>query len=185
MSLFELNSVEKKMKSTLENLNINYQGIRTGRASTGLVDNILVDAYGQNMKLKDLASVTVPEARTIKINVWDVNMLNAVEKSLSSSSLDLNPMIEGQIIRINLPELTSERRVELAKNIRSLAEDAKISLRNVRQDAMNLLKKASQEENIPEDQVKSEQDNIQKLIDKYVSNINDICKKKEDDIMKI
>ena len=86
MSLFELNSVEKKMKSTLENLNINYQGIRTGRASTGLVDNILVDAYGQNMKLKDLASVTVPEARTIKINVWDVNMLNAVEKSLSSSS---------------------------------------------------------------------------------------------------
>lgn len=185
MSLFELNSVEKKMKSTLENLNINYQGIRTGRASTGLVDNILVDAYGQNMKLKDLASVTVPEARTIKINVWDVNMLNAVEKSLSSSSLDLNPMIEGQIIRINLPELTSERRVELAKNIRSLAEDAKISLRNVRQDAMNLLKKASQQENIPEDQVKSEQDNIQKLIDKYVSNINDICKKKEDDIMKI
>ena len=185
MSLFELNSVEKKMKSTLENLNINYQGIRTGRASTGLVDNILVDAYGQNMKLKDLASVTVPEARTIKINVWDVNMLNAVEKSLSSSSLDLNPMIEGQIIRINLPELTSERRVELAKNIRSLAEDAKISLRNVRQDAMNLLKKASQEENIPEDQVKAEQDNIQKLIDKYVSNINDICKKKEDDIMKI
>ena len=185
MSLFELNSVEKKMKSTLENLNINYQGIRTGRASTGLVDNILVDAYGQNMKLKDLASVTVPEARTIKINVWDVNMLNAVEKSLSSSSLDLNPMIEGQIIRINLPELTSERRVELAKNIRSLAEDAKISLRNVRQDAMNLLKKASQQENIPEDQVKSEQDNIQKLIDKYVASINDICKKKEDDIMKI
>ena len=185
MSLFDLNIVEKKMKSTVENLNTNYQGIRTGRASTGLVDNISVDAYGQNMKLKDLASVTVPEARTIKINVWDVNMLNAIEKSLSNSSLDLNPMIEGQVIRINLPELTSERRVELAKNIRSLAEDSKISLRNIRQDAMNLLKKTSQEESIPEDQVKSEQDNIQKLIDKYVSNINDICKKKEDDIMKI
>ena len=135
MSSFDLNSVEIKMKSTLDNLINNFHGIRTGRASTGLVDNILIDAYGQKMKLKDLATVSIPESRTIKINVWDTNMLPPIEKAIQNSNLDLNPMIEGQVIRINLPELTSERRAELAKNIKSLAEEAKeISLRNVRQD---------------------------------------------------
>ncbi len=185
MSLFDLNNVEKKMVNTLDNLSTNYQGIRTGRASTGLVDNLLVDAYGQNMKLKDLSTVSVPEARTIKINVWDNNMIALIEKAILNSSLDLNPLTEGQVIRINLPELTTERRGELAKNIRSLAEEAKISLRNVRQEAMNLLKKSSSEENIPEDEVKSLQDKIQQLTDKYVLSITDISNKKEDDIMKI
>ena len=118
MSLFDLNSIEAKMKNTLDNLINNFQGIRTGRASTGLVDNITVDAYGQKMKLKDLATVSVPESRTIKINVWDANMLSLVEKAILNSNLELNPMIEGQVIRINLPELTAERRAELAKNIK-------------------------------------------------------------------
>ena len=185
MSLFELNSIEKKMINSLENLASNYQAIRTGRASTGLVDNISIDAYGQSMKLKDLASVSIPESRTIKINVWDNKMIALIEKAIQSSSLDLSPMTEGQIIRINLPELTSERRVELAKNIRSIAEESKISIRNIRQDAMNLLKKASQQENIPEDEVKVIQEKIQQLTDKYVSNITDISKAKEEDIMKI
>ncbi len=185
MSLFDLNNVEKKMINTLDSLSANYQGIRTGRASTGLVDNIPVDAYGQNMKIKDLGTVSVPEARTIKINVWDNNMVALIEKAILNSSLDLTPLTEGQVIRINLPELTTERRSELAKNIRSLAEEGKISLRNARQDAMNLLKKASSEENIPEDEVKSLQDKIQQLTDKYALSITDISKKKEDDIMKI
>ena len=112
-------------------------------------------------------------------------MLSPVEKAIQNSNLELNPMVEGQILRINLPELTSERRVELAKNIKTLAEEAKISLRNIRQDAMNLLKKTQQDENIPEDDVKTLQDKIQKLTDKYVLNINDVSKSKEDDIMKI
>ncbi len=185
MSSFDLNSVEKKMKSTLDNLLSNFHGIRTGRASTGLVDNIFIDAYGQKMKLKDLATVSIPEPRTIKINVWDASMLPPIEKAIHSSNLELNPMIEGQVIRINLPELTSERRAELAKNIKSLAEEAKISLRNVRQDAMNILKKLSQDENIPEDEVKVIQDNIQNLIDKFVSNVNEVTKTKEEDIMNI
>ena len=162
------------MKNTIDNLINNFQGIRTGRASTGLVDNILVNAYGQKMKLKDLATVSIPESRTIKINVWDTNMLSPIEKAIQSSNLELNPMIEGQVIRINLPELTSDRRVELAKNIKSLAEEAKISLRNVRQDGMNILKKSSQDENIPEDEVKVIQDKIQKLTDKFVSNVNEV-----------
>ena len=185
MSLFDLNSIETKMKNTLDNLTSSFKGIRTGRASTGLVDNITVDAYGQKMKLKDLATVSVPESRTIKINVWDSNMLVLLEKAILNSNLELNPMIEGQVIRINLPELTSERRAELAKSIRSLAEESKISLRNIRQEAMSNLKKLSQDENIPEDEVKELQDKIQNLIDKFVININDLSKAKEEDILKI
>ena len=185
MSLFDLNTIEKKMKSTIENLTNNFQGIRTGRASTGLVDNLSVNAYGQIMKLKDLASLSVPEARTIKVNVWDINMISHVEKALMASNLGFNPITEGQIIRINLPELTSERRAELAKNVRSIAEEAKISLRNIRQDSMNMLKKSSHEDNIAEDEVKSLQDKIQQLTDKYVLNITEISKLKEDDIMKL
>ena len=185
MSLFDLNIIETKMKNTLDNLASSFTGIRTGRASTGLVDNITVDAYGQKMKLKDLATVSVPESRTIKINVWDSNMLVLLEKAILNSNLELNPMIEGQVIRINLPELTSERRAELAKSIRSLAEESKISLRNIRQEAMSNLKKLSQDENIPEDEVKELQDKIQNLIDKFVININDLSKAKEEDILKI
>ena len=137
------------------------------------------------MKLKDLATVSVPESRTIKINVWDNNMLVPLEKTILNSNLELNPMIEGQVIRINLPELTSERRAELAKSIRSLAEESKISLRNIRQEAMSNLKKLSQDENIPEDEVKELQDKIQNLIDKFVVNINDLSKAKEEDVLKI
>ena len=185
MSLFDLNSIEARMKNTLDNLTSSFKGIRTGRASTGLVDNITVDAYGQKMKIKDLATVSVPESRTIKINVWDSNMLVLLEKAILNSNLELNPMIEGQVIRINLPELTSERRAELAKSIRSLAEESKISLRNIRQEAMSNLKKLSQDENIPEDEVKELQDKIQNLIDKFVININDLSKAKEEDVLKI
>ena len=185
MSLFDLNSIEARMKNTLDNLTSSFKGIRTGRASTGLVDNITVDAYGQKMKIKDLATVSVPESRTIKINVWDNNMLVPLEKAILNSNLELNPMIEGQVIRINLPELTSERRAELAKSIRSLAEESKISLRNIRQEAMSNLKKLSQDENIPEDEVKELQDKIQNLIDKFVVNINDLSKAKEEDVLKI
>ena len=137
------------------------------------------------MKIKDLATVSVPESRTIKINVWDSNMLVLLEKAILNSNLELNPMIEGQVIRINLPELTSERRAELAKSIRSLAEESKISLRNIRQEAMSNLKKLSQDENIPEDEVKELQDKIQNLIDKFVVNINDLSKAKEEDVLKI
>ena len=179
MSLFDLNEVEKRMISTLDNLSSNFQGIRTGRASTGLVDNLGVDAYGQNMKLKDLASIAVPEPRTIKINVWDNNMISCIEKALTSSSLGFNPMTEGQVIRINLPELTAERRTELAKNIRSLAEEAKNFTEKCKAGFNECLKKISNEENIYEDEVKSLQLKIQELTDKYVAKVADISKEKK------
>ena len=184
MDQFILEDYEKRMNGAIDNLINNFSGIRSGRASTALVDSIVVDAYGQNMKIKDLASVSVPEARTIKINVWDANLTNSVEKSIVNSSLSLSPMTEGQIIRINLPELTAERRTELAKNVRRLSEETKVSIRNIRQDGMNFIKKFSTK-GTPEDEIKILQDDLQKLTDSFIEIITEKSKNKENEILQI
>ena len=184
MNQFIISDYEKRMQGAIENLVNNFTGIRSGRASTTLVDSIVVDAYGQSMKIKDLASVSVPEARTIKINVWDVNLVSSVEKSIVNSSLNLSPMTEGQIIRINLPDLTAERRIELAKNVKRLSEEAKISIRNIRQDGMNFIKKLSSQ-STPEDEIKLMQDDLQKLTDSFIETISEKSKNKENEILQI
>ena len=184
MNQFTLSDYEKRMQGAINNLVNNFSGIRSGRASTTLVDSIVVDAYGQSMKIKDLASVSVPEAETIKINVWDTNLVSAIEKSLVSSSLNLSPMTEGQIIRLNLPDLTAERRVELAKNVKRLSEEAKVSIRNIRQDGMNFIKKLSSQ-STPEDEIKIIQDELQKLTDSYIETISEKSKNKENEILQI
>ena len=184
MNQFKLDDYDKRMQGAIDNLISNFSGIRSGRASTTLVDNIVVDAYGQNMKVKDLASVSVPEARTIKINVWDINLVSSVEKSIVNSSLNLSPMTEGQTIRINLPDLTAERRAELAKNVKRLSEEAKVSIRNIRQDGMNLIKKLSSQ-SAPEDEIKLLQDDLQKLTDSYTETISEKSKNKENEILQI
>lgn len=183
MNNFDIDNYKKRMLGAIDNMKINFQGLRSGRASSALVDNITLDAYGQTMKIKDVASVNVLEARSLKISVWDSNLVNSVEKGILNSSLELTPVSEGQVIRINLPELTAERRNELAKNVRSLAEEAKIAIRNIRQDAMNYLKKLNDE--VAEDEVKKFQGDIQKLTDDFVVNINDISKSKENEILQI
>ena len=184
MDEFILSNYEKRMQGAIDNLINNFSGIRSGRASSSLVDSIVVDAYGQNMKIKDLASVSVPEARTIKINVWDTNLINSVEKSIINSNLSLSPMTEGQVIRINLPELTAERRTELAKSVKRISEDAKVSIRNIRQDGMNFIKKLSSQ-NKPEDEVKILQDDLQKLTDTFINAISEKSKNKENEILQI
>ena len=184
MNQFILDDYEKRMQGAIDNLVNNFTGIRSGRASATLVDSIVVDAYGQSMKIKDLASVNVPEARTIKINVWDANLVSSVEKSIVNSSLNLSPMTEGQIIRINLPELTAERRTELAKNVKRLSEEAKVSIRNIRQDGMNFIKKLSSQ-STPEDEIKLIQDDLQKLTDSYIETISKKSKNKENEILQI
>lgn len=184
MSSFNINDYEKRMQGAVDNLTSNFSGLRSGRASAALVDGLLVDAYGQNMKIKDLASVNVPEARTIKISVWDANLISAIEKSILSSSLGLAPMSEGQVIRINLPELTAERRTELAKTAKRFSEEAKVSIRNIRQDGMNSIKKLTNE-NIPEDEIKNLQDILQKLTDGFIEKISDKSKNKENEILQI
>ena len=184
MNKFMMEDYKKKMQDAIDNLISNFSSIRSGRASSTLVDSLIVDAYGQNMKIKDLASVNVPEARTIKISVWDINLISAIEKSIIKSSLSLSPITEGQIIRINLPELTAERRQELAKSVKRLAEESKISIRNIRQDGMNSVKKLTSE-NIPEDEIKNLQDDLQKLTDTYIEKISEKCKNKENEILQI
>ena len=184
MNQFILDDYEKRMQGAIDNLVNNFTGIRSGRASTTLVDSIVVDAYGQSMKIKDLASVSVPEARAIKINVWDVNLVSSIEKSIVNSSLNLSPMTEGQIIRINLPDLTAERRAELAKNVKRLSEEAKISIRNIRQDGMNFIKKLSSQ-STPEDEIKLIQDDLQKLTNSYIETISEKSKNKENEILQI
>ena len=136
------------------------------------------------MKIKDLASVSVPEARTIKINVWDTNLVSSVEKSIVNSSLNLTPMTEGQIIRINLPDLTAERRTELAKNVKRLSEEAKVAIRNIRQDGMNFIKKLISQ-STPEDEIKILQDDLQKSTDSYIETISEKSKNKENEILQI
>ena len=180
---FNIDDYKKRMLGAIENMKVNFQGLRSGRASSALVDNIALDAYGQSMKIKDVASVNVPEARTLKITVWDANLVNSVEKGIINSSLELTPISEGQVIRINLPELTAERRSDLAKTVRSLAEESKIAIRNIRQDAMSYLKKLNNE--VAEDDIKNYQDAIQKLTDDFVVNINEVSKSKENEILQI
>ena len=184
MNKFILSDYEKRMEGAVNNLVNTFNGIRSGRASTTLVDSIVVEAYGQSMKIKDLASVSVPEAKSIKINVWDTNLVSSVEKSLLNSSLNLSPMTEGQIIRINLPDLTAERRAELAKNVKRLSEEAKVSIRNIRQDGMNFIKKFSSQ-STPEDEIKIIQDELQKLTDSYIETISEKSKNKENEILQI
>ena len=184
MNKLMMEDYKKKMQDAIDNLISNFSSIRSGRASSTLVDSLIVDAYGQNMKIKDLASVNVPEARTIKISVWDINLISAIEKSIIKSSLSLSPITEGQIIRINLPELTAERRQELAKSVKRLAEESKISIRNIRQDGMNSVKKLTSE-NFPEDEIKTLQDDLQKLTDTYIEKISEKCKIKENEILQI
>ena len=183
MNDFDIDNYKKRMLGAIDNMKMNFQGLRSGRASSALVDNITLDAYGQTMKIKDVASVNVLEARSLKISVWDSNLVNAVEKGIINSSLELTPVSEGQVVRINLPELTAERRNELAKNVRSLAEEAKIAIRNIRQDAMNYFKKLNDE--VAEDEVKKLQGDIQKLTDDFIVKINDISKSKENEILQI
>ena len=183
MNDFDFENYKKRMLGAIDNMKINFQGLRSGRASSALVDNITLDAYGQNMKIKDVASVNVLEARSLKISVWDSNLVNAVEKGIINASIELAPVSEGQVIRINLPELTAERRNDLAKSVRSLAEEAKISIRNVRQDAMSLLKKLTND--IAEDDMKKFQEDVQKLTDDFVFNIGEISKSKENEILQI
>tara|TARA_B100000123_G_C25455076_1_gene307746 strand:- start:8 stop:562 length:555 start_codon:yes stop_codon:yes gene_type:complete len=184
MDQFILSDYEKRMQGAVDNLVNNFSGIRSGRASTTLVDSIVVDAYGQSMKIKDIASVSIPEARTIKINVWDTNLVSSVEKSIVNSSLNLTPMSEGQIIRINLPDLTAERRTELAKNVKRLSEEAKVAIRNIRQDGMNFIKKLSSQ-STPEDEIKILQDDLQELTNSYTDTVSEKSKNKENEILQI
>jgi ribosome recycling factor len=176
---------EEKMSKTEQVVIHEFAGVRTGKASPSLVENILVEVYGSQMRIRELAGITTPEARTLNIQPWDANSLQAIEKAIQKSNLGLTPAVQGKVIRIFFPELSTERREEFVKIIRKMAEDSKVAIRHVRRDAMEQLKKHSHDSGITEDEGKLAEKELQKLTDEYIGKIDAHVQHKEKEIMTV
>ena len=174
---------EEKMKKTLTNLESELATIRAGRANPHILDKLTVDYYGAPTPLQQVANVTVPEARMIQIQPWESSLIKKVEKAILASDLGLNPSNDGKVIRIAIPALTADRRKELVKQAKSMAENYKTTIRNIRRDGNEDLKKSQKAGEITEDQLKKETDDLQKLTDKYIADIQAVCDAKEKEIM--
>jgi ribosome recycling factor len=181
MPEMNLTDFERRMQGTFDVLSKEFQGLRTGRASTNLLDNITVEVYGAKMPISQVATVSAPEARMLTVQVWDANNTKAVEKAISSSGLGLNPQPAGTLIRIPLPGLTEERRNELAKVASKYCEQAKIAIRNVRREGMETAKKNK----LPEDELKKTEEKIQKMTDGWIKKIDDALAHKEQEIKQV
>jgi len=177
--------VEQKTAQTLEVLEGAFAGLRTGRASVHLLDNIRVPVYGSEIPLNQVATVSTPDNQTLSVTVWDINNAAYVEKAIRDSGLGLNPMTAGGVIRLNLPPLTEERRRELTKVAGKYAEEAKISMRNIRQDAMGKIKRAVTDKEISEDDQRKYEEDIQKVFDGRAAEVDAMAKQKEADIMSV
>lgn len=182
---FKLDDYKKRMDGALTALQHEFGGLRTGRASATLLDPITVEAYGTTSPLNQVAGVTVPEARMISVQVWDKAVVSAVDKAIRSSNLGLNPIIDGQTLRIPIPPLTGERRAELAKVAGKYAEQQRIAVRNVRRDAMEHLKKLEKEHGISEDEHKKHGAEVQKATDDHIKKIDDLLHHKEGEITQV
>jgi ribosome recycling factor len=177
--------LKRRMTGATESLKHDFGGLRTGRAAASLLDPVLVDAYGAMMPLNQVASVTVPEARMLQINVWDRGLVISVEKAIHASNLGLNPQTEGQVIRLRMPDLTQDRRKELVKVAHQYAEKARIAVRNVRRDGMDQLKALEKDHLISEDEHKKKSDETQKMTDDTIREIDAALKHKEAEIMQV
>ncbi len=182
---FNINDLKTRMEATLDVLRKEFSGLRTGRASTSLLDPIMVDAYGSHSPLSQIASVSAPEPRMLTVSVWDRGLAGAVEKAIRDSGLGLNPAAEGTVIRVPVPALTEERRKDLVKVAGKYSEANKISVRNVRRDGMDSLKKMEKDKVISEDEQKKFEKDIQKLTDDYIAKIDEAQVQKEKEIMEI
>jgi len=181
---FLLEAEDKMSKTQLVLVN-EFAGVRTGKASAALVENILVEVYGSQMRVRELAGITTPEPRTLAIQPWDVNSLHPIEKAIQKSNLGLTPSIQGKTIRIFFPELSQERRQEFVKIVRKMAEDGRVAIRHVRRDAMEQLKKHSHDSGTTEDDAKHAEKELQKLTDDYIAKIDQHVVHKEKEIMTV
>ncbi len=181
----KLADVESSMTKAIESTQRAFNTIRTGRANTSLLDRVMVEYYGAPTPLKSLASINTPDASTIMIQPFDRGSLSLIEKAISLSDVGLTPSNDGSIIRLNIPPLTSERRKELVKLAAKYAEEGKVSIRNIRRDAVDSVRKQEKSKDISEDESRDLQDNIQKLTDKYTAKVDDILAVKEKDIMTV
>ncbi len=181
----ELLDLELRMQKTIEVFEGNLSEIRAGRANPAILNKISVEYYGVPTPINQVAGISVPEARMIVIQPWDASILKAIEKAILASDIGLNPNNDGKVIRLNFPDLTEERRKELAKEVRKIAEEAKVGIRSIRRDGMDTVKDEQKRSEITEDQKADFEDKIQKLTDKYVAEIDKILENKEKEIMSI
>ena len=183
--MFDEKSYSLKMDKTIEVFVKELSSLRTGRANAAMLDLVKVDVYGQLMPINQVASITTPEPRMINIQVWDQNNVSLIDSAIKKSELGLNPQIDGQLIRLPVPELNEERRTEIKKMIKSMGEKCKVSIRNIRRDANEELKKQLKNKEVSEDEEKSHEKNIQNITDKHISIIDDKVAAKEKEIMTI
>ena len=177
------NEIKARMEKAIDSLKKDLSGLRVGRASSSMLDQINVNAYGSLMPLNQVSTVSVPEARLLLVNVWDSSIVSATEKSIRESPLGLNPMVEGNVIRINIPPLSEERRVEITKVAAKYAENSKIAVRNIRRDYVENVRKLQKNGEISEDQKHQDELLIQQITDEIIRNIDDVFSNKEKEIL--
>ena len=180
-----LSQYESKMEKTMESLAAEFTGIRAGRANPHILDKLRVDYYGVSSTIQQVANVTVPEARTLMITPWENSLIKEIEKAIMISDLGVTPNNDGKNIIINFPELTEERRKELSKDIKKRGEAAKVAIRNIRRDANDALKKMNKANEISEDELKANEDKVQKLTDKYIADVDKAIDTKTKEIMTV
>ncbi len=180
-----MKNAEEKMKKTISHLEADLASIRAGRANPAILDKVTVDYYGAATPVAQVGTVSIPEARTIIIQPWDASILNQIEKAIQASDIGINPNNDGKVIRLNFPPLTEERRKELVKDIHKRGEDAKVAVRAIRRDTIELYKKQKKDNEITEDDLKDIEEEIQKTTDKFVKNIDNIIADKEKEILSV
>ena len=185
MANFDLNEVKRRMEGSVSAFKHDIASLRTGRASANVLDPVQVEAYGSRVPLNQVANITVPEPRMLSVSVWDKQMVGAVDRGIRESNLGLNPIIDGQNLRIPLPELNEQRRKELVKISHGYAENARVAVRHVRRDGMDFLKKAEKDGSISEDDHRKRSDQVQKLTDEMISTIDHLLSDKEAEIMQV
>ncbi|HEY7760586.1 MAG TPA: ribosome recycling factor [Burkholderiales bacterium] len=178
-------SAEQKMQKSVEALKADLGKVRTGRAHTGLLDHIVVDYYGTPTPINQVANVTLLDARTIGVSPWEKRLASAIEKAIRDSDLGLNPATVGELVRVPMPALTEERRKDLIKVVRHEAENARVAVRNIRRDAITHLKDLLKQKKVPEDEERRAQDDIQKLTDRYIAEVDKLLHQKEADLMAV
>lgn len=180
-----LKDAESRMKKTIESITHELGGIRSGKATPALLDSVRVEAYGQKQPLNQLASISVPDPKSLVVQPWDKNIIGDVVKAIQTAELGFNPQVEGNVIRIPVPPLSEERRRELVKMCKKIAEEGKVAVRNIRRDANDNLKKAEKDKEISEDQQHRAMDKIQNLTDDYTKKIDELAEKKEKELMSV
>lgn len=182
---FDMEDMRRRMDGALASLKLEFQGLRTGRANTNLLEPVMVEAYGSPMPLNQVGAISAPEPRMLTVSVWDKGLVVHVEKAIRNAGLGLNPITDGQNLRIPIPPLNEERRRDLAKLAGKYAEGAKVAVRNVRRDSLDQLKKSEKDKEIAEDELKKLSEEVQKVTDSFIAKVDTALKGKEEEIMQV